>query len=79
MAAQSELTKQGLPIPEAPVKKEAPTQVVAPVVPASVEPGTTMQAMASFQQAAALAMQSTADAMKTSGVALDANDDAVAK
>ena len=77
MAAQSELTKQGLPIPEAPVKKEAP--VVAPVVPASVEPGTTMQAMASFQQAAALAMQSTADAMKTSGVALDANDDAVAK
>ena len=84
LAAQNELNKQGLPIPEAPVKKEAPTPVVTqaspmPVVPASIEPGTTMQAMASFQQAASLAMQSTAHVMQTSGVALDANDPAIAK
>ena len=84
LAAQEELNKQGLPIPEAPVKKEAAVPAIAqampmPVVPPTVEPGTTMQAMASFQQAAALAMQSTAHAMQTSGVALDANDPAIAK
>ncbi|KAL3922343.1 MAG: hypothetical protein SGARI_006470 [Bacillariaceae sp.] len=78
LAAQNELNKQGLPIPAAPVKKEAPAPAVAQASPMPV-PGTTMQAMASFQQAAALAMQSTAQVMQTSGVALDANEPATAK
>lgn len=76
-AAHNELDKRGLPMPEPTKKAGAPTAPVAqataiPVVEATVESGTTMQAMASFQQAAALAMQTTAQVMQTSGVALDA-------
>jgi hypothetical protein len=76
LAAQNELNKQGLPIPKTLVKNDTPPPAQVspmPVVSASFEPGTTMQAMASFQQAAVLAMQSTAQVMQASGVALDAN------
>mmetsp|Transcript_1147 Transcript_1147/g.2062 ORF Transcript_1147/g.2062 Transcript_1147/m.2062 type:complete len:212 (+) Transcript_1147:113-748(+) len=88
LSAHAELSKRGLPIPEAsktsapavatPVfvppapssspSNNAPTQTATQLSLPSMEPGATMQAMANFQQAAAVAMQSV---MQSTGIALD--------
>ncbi|KAG7353548.1 bZIP transcription factor [Nitzschia inconspicua] len=76
LTAHSELRKLGLAIPE-PAETEdlkpplSSVPMSIPVVSTVMEPGSTMQAMLTFQQAAQIAIQSTTSVMQSSGMLLD--------